>query len=655
MEVYQLRVFLEVARHLSFTEAADALNLTQPAVSAKIKALESELGASLFHRSTRKIQLSEVGEFLLTEGPKLIQLENQLLQKVAEIKQGKAGKLNIGCMSAIADSWLPQTIFAYRQQYPGIQTQCTVFNSVEALYRAITSSEVDLGFSDLNFEDFSEISATPVGTANYSLFVNPNHELAAQDWLSLRELKKYPLVVLATGASSRLFFESRLAELGLSFSNFSQLETVDTASIMRTYILQGYLGFASNFEFKSECELGVLVPIALQEFALSGSIYLLSLKRHSLSDVVNPNQSSRRRSLNPSQKFMALLQECKQLQPISSPIKLRSPNFTIYPSNSKRSETLTLSIGIQNGTIPTITAGLLVQRLGLLEHFLPRDGSYSSTQYQIQWRDFSTGAPIVAGLHSGQIDIGILGDYPLLLSATGSINARKTCLLSFVSINPDGSCSAVIVPKQSQIESIADLCGRSIAVPFGSAAHGMVMRSLNAANLLESVKLTSLEHANPTVIFNSPKQLADGYAHFAPFHEIACRQGRFRYLSQNNLENLPAFYGVVASNAIAQRYPEVVVAYLKAISAAQYWYNTTFAAPTLVSRWTKLETEIVAQILNSSYQPDQPGRFFAEMTIRPDWLNLHITQLSQISHNTRLSEIDLNNWIQPEFLQQINA
>ena len=74
-----------------------------------------------------------------------------------------------------------------------------------------------------------------------------------------------------------------------------------------------------------------------------------------------------------------------------------------------------------------------------------------------------------------------------------------------------------------------------------------------------------------------------------------------------------------------------------------------------MSQWTRLETDIVAQILNSSYHKGQLGRFFSEMTIRPDWLNLHIAQLAQIPANANLIKIDLNNWIQPEFLQQLSS
>jgi NitT/TauT family transport system substrate-binding protein len=665
VEVYQVKVFLEVARHLSFTEAADALNLTQPAVSAKIKSLETELGTSLFYRLGRKIQLTEVGQFLLEEGPRLIEVENQLFAKVEEIKKGKFGNLKIGCTAAIANGWLPEILFQYRQQYPGIQTQCVVFDSAEFLYRAVISSQIDLGISDISFAEFSEISATPIAPIHYSLVAAVNHPLANQTWLSLKELQKERWVMLNTGSPSRLVFESRLTELGINFSDFAQVETVDTLSLMRTYMMQGhYLGFASNFEFKSECQSGMLVAIPLQEFALSGNVFLLLPKRLSQSALTDSLLQNRRsRNSNPMQKFIALVENCQDQQqasvcPHSTPVRLRSPNLIIRSNSVQHPETIDLAIGIQNSTIPTVTAGLVIQRLGLLEHFLPKEGRYSSTQYRIHWCDFLTGAPIIQGLHAGKLDIGVLGDYPLLLSAIQQNNSgsetRQTRLVSFVSTNPDGSCNAVIVPNKSKLQSIEDLRGGVIAVPFSSSAHGMVMRSLNSANLLTEVKLASLENSNITQPFGYSIQ-ADGYAHFAPFHDIAYRQGKFRYLPGDHLNVLPAFHGVVASEQLAEQYPEVVIAYLKALTAAQYWYTITPSALSLISQWTDLDAEIVSQILSSVYHQNQPRRFFCEMTIRPDWIAQHIAQLRLVPGNEGLETINLDRWIQTEFLHQVQT
>jgi NitT/TauT family transport system substrate-binding protein len=674
MEVYQVRVFLEVARHLSFTEAADALNLTQPAVSAKIKSLESELGVPLFYRLGRKIQLTEVGQFLLEEGIKLIEVENQLLQKVEEIKKGKFGNLRIGATGAIVHGWLPDILFTYRKTYPGIQTQCQIFESPESLYRALVSQQIDLALSDIDYEEFSEISRVVVDAVHYSVLVSTTHPLASQAWLSLQDLQDYPWVVFPSGSPSRMFLESRLAELGIPLSAFPQMETIDSPSLMKTYMERGnYLGFASEMEFRSECEAGALVAIPLQEFALPGNIFLLSLKRVSDSLEASASLGKRRSpSSNPTQKFVDLLQQTKESEiaatqaepkiitpktaaPAASWMRLRSPQFTLRSPQLYRPELLTLSIGIQNGTIPTVTAGLIIQRLGLLQHFLPRDGRYSSIEYQIQWRDFPTGAPIVDGLATKDLNIGILGDYPLLLSALRSQAdpTSSTRLVSFVATNPDGSCNAVIVPAHSNLQHIEELRGRVIAVPFSSSAHSMVLRSLHAANLLDQVKLSSLSQT-PTAAGNFD-QPADGYAHFAPFHDIACHRGKFRYLADDVVELLPAFYGVVVSSELADRYPEVVIAYLKALSAAQYWYDTTPAAPSLVSQWTRLDAEIVNRILSSSYQRNMSGRFFAETMIRPDWLHQHVAELSDVAGNEGLRTINFDRWVQTEFLQRLGA
>lgn len=652
MEVYQIRVFLEVARYLSFTEAADALNLTQPAVSAKIKSLESELGTSLFYRLGRKIQLTEVGEFLFEEGAKLIQIENQLIQKVEDIKKGKCGSLKIGCTMALAEGWLPNIVFEYRQQYPSIQVQCLVFESAELLYQAMTSQTVDVGISDVNFEEFSELSTTAIDKISYHVFVSHHHPLAKQRWMSLADLRKYPWALLPAGTPSRLVLDSRLSELGHALDGFLRFETVDTMSLMRTYMMQGnYLGFATNFDFQPECELGTMTAISLQEFALSGSVYLVVPRRLNQANTVD-SSSRRSRNLNPTQKLINLLQaKTSPAVSASNVVRLRSPSFVRRSQSSSRSEVLTLSIGVQNGTIPAITAGLIMQRLGLLEHFLPQEGRYSSIQYQIQWQDFSTGAPIVDGLRSRQLNIGVLGDYPLLLSAEDTV--QNTRLISFVSTNPDGSCNAVVVPHRSHLHSVDDLRGRAIAVPLRSSAHGMVLRSLNATRLLDQVNLIPFQQQADQFEFS--EQYADGYAHFAPFHDIACRRGQFRYLEGCNSEALPAFYGVVVTNELADQYPEVAIAYLRALSAAQYWYDTTPSAPALVAKWTHLDPEVIVQILSSSYQKTQPGRFFSEMQIRPDWLRLHIDQLSQIPGNQHLQAINLNQWIHADFLQQIRA
>ncbi|NEQ50730.1 MAG: LysR family transcriptional regulator [Leptolyngbya sp. SIO3F4] len=664
MEIYHLRVFLEVARYLSFTEAADALNLTQPAVSAKIKSLEAHLDTDLFHRLGRKIKLTPVGNYLLEAGPSLLALESRLINEINEIKQGKHSRLRIGCTTSIASGWLPGLIFKYRQKYPGIELECLPFDTVQKLHQAMTVGDVEVGFAESNLHDFDEVESLPVDNFQYFLMVAADHRLAKCQWLSLQELTSEAWVFPGNETPERFALESRLSELGMRLSDFKHREFVQASSLFSTFLTQGhYLGFGSSLQFQTERQAKLLVQVPLQEFALDYQLFMLMPKRLSKATRQSQKYRSDKLSTGPLQQFVHLVsEETKRSQRIKAQqsfsgaartAHLQFPGLSIRPVNAASSETLTISIGTQNKTIQTVTAGVIIQQLGLLEHFLPRGGQYSKTNYRIQWRDFTSGAPIAAGLQSQQLDIGILGDYPLLLSGVASKEnsspLTNTRLVSFVASNPDGTGNTIIVPYRSPLSSLDDLRHRVIAVPFASSAHGMVMRTLSQANLLHDVTLTSID--NLSINRLTPKNnKADGYAYFAPFHEIASHHGRFRRLvDAPDVTGLPTFHGIVVREAFAEEHPDIVVAYLKALIAAQHWYVKTSSALALVSNWVRLDPEIVSKTLD--YQSNRAGLFFPETQIRTDWITEHIQQLKIIPGNEHLGDIDMSTWIQPEFLE----
>ena len=116
------------------------------------------------------------------------------------------------------------------------------------------------------------------------------------------------------------------------------------------------------------------------------------------------------------------------------------------------------------------------------------------------------------------------------------------------------------------------------------------------------------------------------------------------------MTGLPTFHGIVVRDAFADAHPEIVVAYLKALIAAQHWYVTTSSALTLVSNWVRLDPEIVSKTLDYQ-QSNRAGLFFPETQIRTDWITDHIQQLKIIPGNEQLGDIDMNTWIQPEFLE----
>ncbi|MBE9047964.1 ABC transporter substrate-binding protein, partial [Pleurocapsales cyanobacterium LEGE 10410] len=538
-------------------------------------------------------------------------------------------QITIGSSQGLAQNWLPKIIYDYRQKHPEIEAKLEIFDNLELLEQAVAQNNIDLGFSEV-ISSNQEITRRNIASVKYSLIVALDSPLAQKNWYSLTNIKQKPLVLLSDRFASRRVFESRLAELDLKLTDFSQVETVDTISLLRTYLVRGnYLGFASDLELQAELDAKVLTAVNLQEFALPADIYVSFANK----TIAKDNSTS-------VAKFLALF-------PNNTP---RSPIFTRKIDNAE--ETITINLGVQNGTIPTITAGLILQRLRLLEQFLPRTGRYASVKYDLQWHNFLSGMPIAEGLRDRQLDIGVLGDYPLLQSAVDrdrSRGDRPTQLVSFVSIDPHGDGNAVIVPQTSKLETIADLKGATVAIPVGSSAHGMLLRTLSDLDLLSQVQLFPLKNSH----FRIPSQprIAAGFAYFSPFHQLASDRGNFKYLSDEHCNQLPGFYGVVVSQSFARKYPEIIVSYLQAAIAAQNWLSNTPSALSLVSKWTKVKPQILEKILGSSFFDRTPSSFRNDWQIRSDWVSSHIDRLQSVPQLEKLQEIQLDRWIQPEFLQ----
>ena len=671
MEIYQLKVFLQVARYLSFTEAAHSLNLTQPAVSAKIKSLESNIGAPLFHRLGRKVQLTEVGHFLLDGATDLVERESELCQKLEEFKNGCRGELNIACSAAVLSGFVSDAIFQFREQNPGINLNLRILNSSQDIYHAVTTSEVDFGISEISFAGTAEVYCQAIASTEYGAFCSPQSRWSNSDWISLRETIGEPWVLNRQDTISQSVFESRLADIGLRIEDLAKVETVETESLMRTYILSGqYLGFCSKLNFEADVQSAQIISLPVHEFALASSIFIALPARKFSEFKDRENSISKRRGIeSPAQKMLKLLDVClddspTERSPLSASkqpsLRMEPPRYTTSIRTIDKTETLQVRIGIQNQTLPSAPGGTIVQRLGLLNHYLPSTGRYASSLFDIQWKDFATGMPIVNGLHSRKLDLGILGDYPMLLSAlrNGEIENRQqergpmaeedsTVLVGFVAVNPDGCRNAVIVPQHSKLTEISDLRGQVLAIPDGSAAHGMVLRVLHQHGLLSDVEL--LPVTNTLDVSQVDRQIA-GYAYFSPFHELALERNSFRYLFDGNLSGLPAFYGVVARQEFARNHPDLVVSYLKALLAAQHWQSTVPSATQKLSQWTHNSPHIIDSIIGTCSSQESQELYFPDPFIRQDWIQDHISNYQSATGDREFSHLHLNRWVDTDFM-----
>ncbi len=162
---------------------------------------------------------------------------------------------------------------------------------------------------------------------------------------------------------------------------------------------------------------------------------------------------------------------------------LMAAALTLTP-RQVNAETLEIGIGIQNTTTNTVTGGAVLKELGLFEKHLPTTGKYKDFKYSLSWQNATSGPPITNGMMANNIQIGMMGDYPLMVNgATGQATGNETQLVAIIAYNTQGSGNGIVVHKDSPYFELADLKGKNVSVPFGSAAHGMMQRALEQKGL----------------------------------------------------------------------------------------------------------------------------------------------------------------------------
>src|SRR5438309_7242035 len=174
-----------------------------------------------------------------------------------------------------------------------------------------------------------------------------------------------------------------------------------------------------------------------------------------------------------------------------------------------------IGIGHQSLCTDTYSGGITIKELGLLQKHLPKDGKYKGVKYDIVWEDYTSGPPITNQMLAGKLDIGVMGDYPLLVNGARfqETKSLRSLLVAMTGYNLHGSGNAVVVPTSSHAYSFEDLKGKRVSVPFGSAAHGMLLKALIDRGLSQDY-FTLINQAPPVGAISIQEKKIDAHADF---------------------------------------------------------------------------------------------------------------------------------------------
>ncbi|MEU3921715.1 ABC transporter substrate-binding protein [Streptomyces sp. NPDC029004] len=264
-------------------------------------------------------------------------------------------------------------------------------------------------------------------------------------------------------------------------------------------------------------------------------------------------------------------------------------------ANAGDSGTVTVTVGYQSKTINTVTAGTLLRSLGYFERELAARGKREGTTYKVKWQDYATGAPITAQMTAGKIDIGSMGDFPLLINAArGRQLNRPTKLVAVTGYNLRGGLNTIVTAPGSGLTSLNDLRGKKISTSVGSAADGTLVRALQRADIDPEKDIRKLNQQPAVGASALQAGSTDALSQFVAWPGLLAFQGRAQALYDGAELNLPTFHGVTVREDFAKKRPAVLEDFLRAQAAATDYLNKQpVAAAESVAEATGLPPEVV--------------------------------------------------------------
>jgi LysR family carnitine catabolism transcriptional activator len=272
----QLEAFINLAEQRSFTRAAGLSHLSQPAFSALIRSLETAVGARLFDRTTRSVELTAEGRVFVDPARRLLIDAERAFGDMREHVARRRGRVSVAVMPSLAAGWIPAVLARFHAKYPGIELDVADVLSDACIQRVRTGS-ADFALASTR-ADSAELQAEPFCTDDFHVVCRRDHPLASKRRLKLLDLAPYPIVQLARSSSVRQYLEAAIYPTQLqTVMELDQLSSV--AGMVRAGLGLSVVPTLTLFHFDSP----QLATKPLDAPELRRQIFIVQRRDHSLS------------------------------------------------------------------------------------------------------------------------------------------------------------------------------------------------------------------------------------------------------------------------------------------------------------------------------------------------------------------------------------
>jgi DNA-binding transcriptional LysR family regulator len=291
VELRHLTTFVAVAEEGSFTRAAERLHVVQSAVSAGIRALEAELGAALFDRSTHHVELTDAGHALLPEARRTLAAAATAREAVDEVRGGLRGTVVLGTMQAQAMHAfsIPSLLLEFSAEHPGVTLTIRHAGGSTQIADEVRDGRLDLAFVALPGRSWPGVTLSPLSREPIALAVPTGHRLANRAGVELSELADETLVDLPSGWGARIATDRAFSAAGVSRTVSYELN--DTASVIE-FIREGLA-------------IGLLPPSFVREVA---GVALVPIRHHAPQFEIALATPSNRRLNGPARALLETIE-----------------------------------------------------------------------------------------------------------------------------------------------------------------------------------------------------------------------------------------------------------------------------------------------------------------------------------------------------------
>ncbi len=275
MDTRQLAAFCTVVERRSFSQAAERLGVTQPAVSLQVRALEKRLGTQLLDRSGRRVEPTEAGWRLYRGAQRMLALEDQIVFDVAATTEGElAGDLVLGASTGPAAIAVPVLLCEFQHENPGVRVFLTVSDTHTVVER-VAARELELGIVGAS-RRHRGVRFEPFLSDQVILACPPGHRFAGRT-VTLDELQEESLILMQEGAGVRQIVEDALRRRGVRLRDLDVRLELGLQESVRAAVAAGYgVTFISRTAVESDLEAGTLAEAAVQGLEATREISLAS-------------------------------------------------------------------------------------------------------------------------------------------------------------------------------------------------------------------------------------------------------------------------------------------------------------------------------------------------------------------------------------------